>query len=117
VSCAGERDAFLSAVEASPEGGATIERNIVYESWLSERLAPAAKLVDGRCHMTQFRRTRLRRSLHSKGRTRAVEGPEALMKGRLQITDCDAFNAVLAKGVGRHSAFGFGMLLLSPPRD
>jgi CRISPR system Cascade subunit CasE len=26
-----------------------------------------------------------------------------------------AFRALLARGVGRHRAFGFGMLLLRPP--
>lgn len=113
----GERDAFLSAVEASATGHSNLDRESTYVRWLVERLHPAAEIVDGYCRMEQFRRTRLRRSSHYKNRTSFVEGPEALMKGRLRITNPDAFDRMLASGVGRHTAFGFGMLLLSPPRD
>ena len=31
------------------------------------------------------------------------------------MTDSEAFSALLRRGVGRHRAFGFGMLLLRPP--
>ena len=117
ASAGSERDAFLSAVEASEDDSVSLDRESIYVTWLAERLAPAAEIVDGRCYMEQFRRTRLRRSMHSKGRTRAVEGPEALMKGRLRITNTEAFDVLLSNGVGRHTAFGFGMLLLAPPRD
>ena len=37
------------------------------------------------------------------------------MTGTLTVTDPQAFAALLSGGVGRHAAFGFGMLLLSPP--
>ena len=37
------------------------------------------------------------------------------MAGTLTIGDPDAFAAILSRGVGRHAAFGYGMLLLSPP--
>jgi CRISPR system Cascade subunit CasE len=30
------------------------------------------------------------------------------------VVDADKFAALLARGVGRHRAFGYGMLLLSP---
>ena len=41
-------------------------------------------------------------------------GPTPFMAGQLRITDPDRFHALLARGVGRHRAFGFGMLLLRP---
>jgi len=41
-------------------------------------------------------------------------GPDAVFKGVLQIHDADAFNRLLRRGIGRHRAFGFGMLLLKP---
>ena len=42
----------------------------------------------------------------------ASEGPDATLTGHLRITDPTAFAHLLARGVGRHRAFGFGMLLL-----
>jgi CRISPR system Cascade subunit CasE len=38
-----------------------------------------------------------------------------LLRGELTVADPDAFSALLARGVGRHRAFGYGMLLLRPP--
>jgi CRISPR system Cascade subunit CasE len=47
------------------------------------------------------------------------EGPEATFHGTLEITDPVRFADLLARGVGRHRAYGYGMLLLrasnSPP--
>ena len=37
------------------------------------------------------------------------------MRGVLTITDPDAFAQLLARGVGRHRSYGYGMLLLRPP--
>ena len=42
--------------------------------------------------------------------------PDAIMHGALIVSDPGAFHALLARGVGRHCAFGFGMLLLRPLR-
>ena len=42
----------------------------------------------------------------------ASDGPDATLKGSLRITDPTAFAHLVARGVGRHRAFGFGMLLL-----
>jgi CRISPR system Cascade subunit CasE len=47
---------------------------------------------------------------------RILERPDAVFEGRLAVADPDAFRARLARGVGRHRAFGFGMLLLRPAR-
>lgn len=111
-----ERDAFLTAVEEQEEGTHEHTRTTVYSNWLAERLDPAARLdaVD----LTAFRRSRVFRSLPGKGGRgpagRGVEGPDASMTGRLTVTDGTAFAALLAGGVGRHAAFGYGMLLLRP---
>jgi CRISPR system Cascade subunit CasE len=47
--------------------------------------------------------------------TRTHEKPDVTLRGRLSITDSAAFADLLRRGVGRHKAFGFGMLLLRPP--
>lgn len=43
-----------------------------------------------------------------------VQGPDAVFTGVLQVQDPTAFAALVARGIGRHRAFGFGMLLLKP---
>ncbi len=47
---------------------------------------------------------------------RAHEGPDVTWHGELTVLDGDKFAARLAAGVGRHSAYGYGMLLLRPAR-
>jgi CRISPR system Cascade subunit CasE len=48
--------------------------------------------------------------------SRHHEGPDATMSGTLRIDDPSAFASALSHGIGRHRTFGFGMLLLAPPR-
>jgi CRISPR system Cascade subunit CasE len=40
----------------------------------------------------------------------------AVYEGRLQVTDADAFRAVLTSGIGPGKAFGFGLLSIQRPR-
>ena len=37
------------------------------------------------------------------------------MRGNLIVSDPAAFAQLLTRGIGRHRAYGFGMLLLRPP--
>lgn len=108
---AGEIDAFVAACQAAPTE--TIDREDVYRHWLARQLGLAASLDD--TALVQARRIRTRRSSHGQGR-RLVGGPEAMLTGTLTVTDGAGFAALLARGVGRHAAFGFGMLLLAPPK-
>jgi CRISPR system Cascade subunit CasE len=107
-----EVDAFVAACERAGEG-VPVDREAVYHEWLARQLAPAA-VLEG-CELGQFRRVQTRRSSHGKPGARKVEGPEATLVGTLAVTDVQAFATLLARGVGRHTAFGYGMLLLSPP--
>lgn len=107
---------------------AGVTREAVYTDWLAQRLDGAATIEHAL--LRDFRRTRTRRSTHAgqgaggggggnagtaAPRTRPVEGPDAVMTGTLAVTDAAAFADLLVRGVGRHAAFGFGMLLLAPP--
>ncbi len=115
---AGEIDAYVAAGERVVAAGGDareVDREAVYLDWLARRLEGVATLdMAGLC---QFRRSRTRRSTHRLGgaRTRAVEGPDAVMAGTLTVVDSHAFTQMLARGIGRHAAFGYGMLLLSAP--
>ena len=44
-----------------------------------------------------------------------VYGPEVIFQGTLAVGNPEAFGAMLARGIGRHKAYGYGMLLLKPP--
>jgi CRISPR system Cascade subunit CasE len=120
-----ERDAFLEtlddgeppATSAAPHRAWPL-RESAYTQWLARELGRgnAARLELAR--LVTFRRTRvLRRPMRpGEGRRRVEgEGPDAVLRGRLQIEDGDGFARLLARGIGRHRAFGFGMLLLIPP--
>ena len=120
----GERDAFLQAVEQAK--GKPLQRQAIYAQWLREHLAPregtprqtwqgAVQVLDD-VHLAAFQRQQIVRRTQAadgKGRRgRVIDGPDAVLKGHVRVTDPAAFAHLLARGVGRHRAFGFGMLLL-----
>jgi len=121
-----ERDAFIGAALAAP--GETLCRQTVYAAWLAAQLAPrpgterqawqgGAELLDAGLNRFALSPV-LRRTQSSSGSTdrasRTVTGPDATLSGHLRVKEPVAFAALLARGVGRHRAFGFGMLRLHP---
>lgn len=107
-----EVDAFLlEALRRFPGGPPAdggIEREAVYRQWLAERLKGAAMLK-------QVRIARLERRAVQRG-DKSVDGSDATFHGELVIADEARFAGILAGGVGRHTAYGYGMLLLRPAR-
>lgn len=104
-------DAMRQHPEGLPEGCDRMRlRETLYLAWLAERLAPAARLDGEATHLASFRRAAIRRGV------RQQTAPDAVFHGELTITDPEAFAQLLARGVGRHAAYGFGMLLLRPAR-
>lgn len=102
-----EVDAFLSETLRNDHAR---PREDVYLDWLAARLAPVADLERGASRLHQFRR------VHSLRGGRRVEGPEAVIHGTLVVRDPQEFARLLARGVGRHRSYGYGMLLLRPPQ-
>ncbi|MGR6035176.1 MAG: type I-E CRISPR-associated protein Cas6/Cse3/CasE [Candidatus Nitrosoglobus sp.] len=114
-----ERDAYLSVLEAAPEKDNAPPREAVYMDWLNRQfqVGDAAKIAYAR--MDGFRLTRVVRKSRNNAescRSRNIAGPDVLFRGELQVVDNIAFSRLVARGVGRHRAFGFGMLLLKPAR-
>ncbi|NCY26323.1 MAG: type I-E CRISPR-associated protein Cas6/Cse3/CasE [Alphaproteobacteria bacterium] len=106
-----ERDAFLAAI-AGTEPGAGPTRGEVYQQWLAKRLSAGG----GEPEQLVMERFRLSTTLR-RDKTRKLQmlaGPDASFTGILTVSDPDRFANLLAQGVGRHAAFGFGMLLLKP---
>ncbi|SEH25767.1 type I-E CRISPR-associated protein Cas6/Cse3/CasE [Magnetospirillum fulvum] len=107
-----EVDAFLveslrRASEDAPSDDGP-EREATYAEWLAARLGGAARLDQVR--MVRFERRTVLRGHKS------VEGPDVTFHGELTILDGGKFSDHLASGVGRHCAYGYGMMLLRPAR-
>lgn len=107
-----EQDALISYRVKDEDAS----RDEAYRWWLTKRLGDAAALETFR--LLGFQNVLAWRRGAGKGpnrRGRAITIPDALMGGDLLVHDEETFARLLASGVGRHKAFGFGMLLLQPP--
>jgi CRISPR system Cascade subunit CasE len=114
-----EVDVFLlEAIHNFPTGEAAEasmlkagrSREAVYKDWLARRLKGGATLQPG-VRLTRFQRLRAARKNYS------PEGPDAVFQGDLIVDDPVGFQELLSQGIGRHKAYGYGMLLLRPPRS
>jgi CRISPR system Cascade subunit CasE len=99
-------------------------REAVYREWVAGRMSGGAELLETR--LVSLRDARLwRKGTPGEGAPQRMHGHrrpersgrtmlgrrEAVFEGSLRVRDAAAFSALLARGVGRHRAFGFGMLL------
>jgi CRISPR system Cascade subunit CasE len=110
-----EIDAWVHERWLAKERGPARSREQVYAQWLCKRLEGAAEVEA--IQIESFRRLRLVRRSHGQPRrAKLIERPQALLHGELRVRDIAAFARVLELGIGRHRAYGFGMLLLRPPR-
>ena len=110
-----EQDAFLREALQYPErGGMNRTREQVYAEWLSQKIEGkgGAALEPDSVKLASFQRNRALRKL----RARHTEGPDAVMRGILTITEPELFAGMLCRGIGRHRAYGYGMMLLRPAR-
>jgi CRISPR system Cascade subunit CasE len=106
-----ERDAYREPLpDAANADGST--RGEVYQAWLTTRLEAGGAAVE-RLMLERFCRSFTLRRDKSR-RLRAIEGPDASFSGVLVVKDPAKVADLLAHGVGRHAAFGYGMLLLRP---
>ena len=106
----GEVDAFQREAERYAPGAMPRSREEVYTDWLSDQFERHGGAELESASLASFQRTRSMRAL----RRRPFEGPTALLRGRLTVTDSDGFSRLLGRGVGRHRSYGYGMLLLRP---
>ena len=91
----------------SPE--TRLEREDVYGRWLQSQMQRNSGCTLGEVKLSEFGLETLRR----RGNTRLVR-PNVVLEGSLSIIDPAEFRRLLVRGIGRHRAFGFGMLLLRP---
>lgn len=111
-----EVDAFLAACWARP--GARVERDEVYLDWLRAQFdrRGGARVVC--CSVVDVDLVEhLRRQQGGDRRVAMLTAPRATWDGTIEVTDSDAFGALLRNGIGRHRAFGRGLIQLRRWRD
>jgi CRISPR system Cascade subunit CasE len=118
-----EKDVYLRALDRL--GDKAPARGEVYQAWFERQWGSAVQLANVellgmRARVRMLRRARdgsnLPRACGDRPRLRVVERPEALFAANAVIIDPECFQTLLARGIGRHRAFGYGMVLLAPPR-
>ncbi|HBK61215.1 MAG TPA: type I-E CRISPR-associated protein Cas6/Cse3/CasE [Firmicutes bacterium] len=111
-----EKDLFLVHAD-SQRDDAGLCREAVYCDWARQRFNDYSVTIDS-MRLAGFRlvkQTRQTQSSNGKRVFRPIIRPQALLEGNLTIQDPDEFTRLLRHGVGRHRAFGYGMILLRPP--
>lgn len=107
-----ETDAFITHCWWAGKD-VSVDRETVYRRWLEERLvgSKAVKLLHA--EMTSFQLEKVVRRDHAPMRNSGVlKRPVAEFTGEFEVQDAAAFQRLLVNGIGRHKAFGFGMVLL-----
>jgi len=107
-----EKDVYLRALDRLD--GDAPSRAAVYTDWFRRQ---CAQVIDfEHLELVGLSRGRLlRRGRAERGRqVRSIDRPQALFRGVVTVADGQGFGELLARGIGRHRAFGFGMVLLAP---
>lgn len=108
-----EVDVFLLRCREAGEG-VRVDREEVYRDWLTGQLARHGGARVTELRVEAYKRERFTRRTQGEGRrSHLSERPRVTFRGALEVTDPAGFDALLRRGVGRHRAFGLGMLLLS----
>jgi CRISPR system Cascade subunit CasE len=102
-----EVDAFIHAIMVAPKD-VTVDRRQVYTQWLGRELERDGAGSLNTADLVESKRERMQR------RRVSIERPNVVLEGHLTVRDPLAFRVLLSRGIGRHRAFGFGMLLLRP---
>jgi CRISPR system Cascade subunit CasE len=109
-----EKDVFLRAVETL--GEAAPPRSEVYRQWFLRQWQGVVTFESLEILGMSARVRQLRRARNGSNRLKIVERPQALFSGKVIVRDPERFSGLLSRGIGRHRAFGFGMVLLAPPK-
>jgi CRISPR system Cascade subunit CasE len=109
-----EKDLYLRAVDRLGESAPP--RGEVYREWFARQCGSAVQLEQIELLGMNARSRFLRRARNGANRLRTVERPQALFGATAVVVDGEGFATLLARGIGRHRAFGFGMVLIAPTR-
>ncbi len=113
-----EVDVFLAECWKTGDKRISVDREVTYKQWFEQRLPPESGAQIVRLAVHRFQIERLLRPHHAKSnnKKKVVQRPDVTFWGSLEVIDGEKFVSLLRRGIGRHRAFGFGMLLLSPEK-
>jgi CRISPR system Cascade subunit CasE len=111
-----EIDVFVAA-KLVATSGQTLDKINIYAEWARNQVDGAAAeveslRVDGIESSDLVRRGR--NPANGSRPFARVPGHTVTVVGTIRVADAASFAALLARGLGRHRAFGYGMVLLSP---
>lgn len=117
-----EKDVFLRALDrwdaegSAPDDPRKPRRVEVYRNWFIRQVGDEALELEQVTVVGMRARVRLLRPARSSAGTRRrhIERPEAQIEAVARVADGQAFEKLLERGIGRHRAFGFGMLRVLP---
>ncbi len=100
--------------------GTPVDREAAHFRWLSRELTRGGAATLQSARSLSFRLAPIARR-HVQAAPRRTQRPtqqgllpDLTVRGQLCVEDPVAFDALLARGLGRHRSFGFGCLLLAP---
>lgn len=108
-----EKDIFLIQADREQEGA--LKRSEVYRQWFRDQAEgrPGIRIEEVALEGFRLART-LRKTQGASRKSLHQMRPQAEFRGSLQAADGAGLMALLRRGIGRHRAFGFGMILLRP---
>jgi CRISPR system Cascade subunit CasE len=114
-----ERDVMTVAIErADVLGLPRPDREGAYLDWLAEQFQATGGVELLSARLVGYRSTRVHRKTQAADsgsrRIQRFDGPDALIQGALRVLDASGPGRLIERGIGRHRAFGYGMLLLRP---
>lgn len=117
-----EVDAFeAECIRAHRAGTSPIpsgQRRAIYLDWFRNLADRKTGFSVERAQIDGFRLVQLWRRNHEPNRrSRRLTRPEIHVSGLLRVIDQSEFRETLRRGLGRHKAFGFGMLKIRPAGD
>jgi CRISPR system Cascade subunit CasE len=98
-----EKDSFVNDLNL----GVSNDRELSYANWMARRLEPASEM-----RFVRLARHATYTTLRKKNK---ITVTSAVMQATVCVKDPDAFGALMVNGIGRHKAYGFGMINLTPP--
>ena len=111
-----EVDAYLAACWRA-EDDTAVDREEVYRGWFAGQLERRKGAHALGVKMKNFQLARMmRRTQRPDRKAHTIKRPSVILMGQLEVTNSEAFSELLARGIGRHKSFGFGMIKIHRAR-
>ena len=108
-----ERDLYAYKLQRKAQGEIVPPRAIVYGQWLQYRMEKQGGARLEQVALVDYYPLTTQRDPNRS----PIALPVATMEGVCTVQDPEKFQELLGQGLGRHLAYGYGMLLIKPPAN